>query len=37
VETLRKEPTLEEMLAAFDPGRHGGEVMVVAPVGAEVL
>lgn len=22
-----KEPTLDEMLAAFDPNRHGGEVM----------
>lgn len=27
--------TLEQMLASFDPVRHGGEVMAVAPIGAE--
>lgn len=37
VETVTKEPTLEQMLTAFDPRRHGGEVMAVAPVGGEVL
>jgi antitoxin MazE len=31
------EPTLEQMLAAFDPKRHGGEVMADAPVGLEVI
>ncbi len=31
------EPTLDDMLAAFDPKRHGGEVMSFAPVGVEVL
>ena len=31
------EPTLEQMLAAFDPKRHGGEAMAFAPVGVEVL
>jgi antitoxin MazE len=31
------EPTLEAMLAAFDPNRHGGEAMAFAPVGVEVL
>ncbi|MDM0111412.1 hypothetical protein QTI66_04580 [Variovorax sp. J22R133] len=31
------EPTLEDMLAAFDPKRHGGEAMAFAPVGAEVI
>jgi len=31
------EPTLEAMLAAFDPKRHGGEAMAFAPVGVEVL
>jgi len=29
-------PTLEEMLASFDPKRHGGEVMLTKPVGAEI-
>jgi len=37
VETSHKEPTLADMLASFDPTRHGGEVMAFAPVGAEVL
>lgn len=27
--------TLEQRLAAYDPGVHGGEVMAVEPVGAE--
>ena len=27
--------TLEQMLASYDPARHGGEVMVVTPLGAE--
>ena len=31
------EPTLEDMLAAFDPQRHAGEAMAFAPVGVEVL
>ena len=31
------EPTLEEMLAAFDPKRHGGEVMAFEPVGKEII
>jgi len=31
------EPTLEQMLAAFDPKKHGGEVMVDRPVGEEVF
>ena len=30
-------PTLEQMLAAFDPVRHGGEVMSAAPIGREVI
>lgn len=29
------EMTLEERLQAFDPGRHGGEALADAPVGAE--
>ncbi len=37
VETAVQEPTLAAMLAAFDPKRHGGEVMAFAPVGLEVL
>jgi antitoxin MazE len=32
-----KEPSLDEMLAAFNPSRHGGEVMAFTPVGAEVI
>ena len=31
------EPTLEQMLAAFDPKKHGGEVMVDRSVGVEVF
>lgn len=31
------EPTLEQMLAAFDPVRHGGEVLSAVPVGREVI
>ncbi len=37
VETVTKEPTLQEMLAAFDPMRHGGEATAFLPLGAEVL
>jgi antitoxin MazE len=28
-------PTLAEMIASFDPARHGAEVMVTEPVGVE--
>lgn len=31
------EPTLDQMLAAFDPKKHGGEVMADAAVGVEVF
>ncbi len=37
VEAIDTEPTLEAMLAAFDPTRHGGEVLAFAPVGKEML
>lgn len=37
IEAASQEPTLDEMLAAFDPKRHGGEVMAFAPRGREVL
>ena len=37
VETTDRQPTLDEMLAAFDKKRHGGEAMAFAPVGKEVL
>jgi antitoxin MazE len=30
------EPTLDERLAHFDPGRHGGEAMRAQAVGAEL-
>ena len=36
IETER-EPTLEQMLAAFDPKKHGGEVMASGPAGAEAF
>ena len=31
------EPTLEQMLAAFDPKKHSGEVMADRPVGVEAF
>lgn len=31
------EPTLDQMLAAFDPKRHGGEVMAGRAVGGEAF
>ena len=31
------EPTLEQMLSAFDPKKHGGEVMASKPVGVEAF
>jgi antitoxin MazE len=37
IETAIQEPDLDEMLAAFDPRRHAGEVMAFDPVGREVL
>lgn len=36
VEAIDTMPSLEAMLAAFDPQRHAGEAMAFAPVGAEV-
>lgn len=37
IESVAARPTLEAMLAQFDPVRHGGEVMAFAPIGKEVL
>ena len=37
IETRAKRPSLDSMLAKFDPERHGGEVMAFRPVGREVL
>jgi len=37
VETLHKEPTLAQMLAGFDPSRHGGEAMAFDRTGVEAL
>jgi antitoxin MazE len=31
------EPTLDQMLAAFNPKKHGGEVMTGASVGVEAF
>ena len=30
-------PTLEQMLAAFDPKKHGGELMVDGPIRVEAF
>ncbi len=35
IQETAETPTLTEMIASFDPDRHGGEVMVTEPVGAE--
>lgn len=37
IETVATRPSLEKMLARFDPVRHAGEAMAFAPVGKEVL
>lgn len=37
IEARSDRPSLEVMLAAFDPKRHGGEAMALSPVGREVL
>ncbi|MDR2838182.1 MAG: hypothetical protein LBV49_06375 [Azonexus sp.] len=37
IETAERPPTLDEMLAAFDPVRHGGEALALAPIGAEII
>jgi antitoxin MazE len=37
VEPMERRPTLEEMLASYDPKRHGGDAMPFEPVGNEVL
>ena len=37
IDIKSKEPTLDEMLAKFDPARHGGEAMALKPAGKEIL
>jgi len=37
IESVAARPSMDDMLARFDPERHGGEVMAFAPVGKEVL
>ena len=37
IESVATRPSLDEMLARFDPLRHGGEVMAFPPVGKVVL
>ena len=37
VEVKRKRRSLKQLLAAFDPVRHGGEAMAFTPAGKEVL
>ncbi|MEO8546114.1 MAG: hypothetical protein ABI434_21190 [Burkholderiaceae bacterium] len=34
---IEAEPTLDQMLAAFDPKKHGGEAMAGGAVGAEAF
>jgi antitoxin component of MazEF toxin-antitoxin module len=36
VEPVKRRPTLDEMLAEFDPAIHGGEAMAFEPLGKEV-
>ena len=37
IESVAARPALNDMLARFDPERHGGELMAFAPIGKEVL
>ena len=37
IESVAARPSLDDMLARFDPERHSGEVMAFAPIGKEVL
>jgi antitoxin MazE len=37
IEMETKRPSLTQLLAAYDPARHGGEVMAFRPRGKEVL
>ena len=34
---IQEEPTLDQMLAAFEPKRHGGDAMAGRPVGQEAF
>lgn len=36
IESVPTRPTLQAMLAQFDPVRHGGHAMAFAPIGKEV-
>lgn len=36
ISPVAETPTLAEMIASFDPARHGAEVMITEPVGAEI-
>lgn len=37
IDSSTKLPRLDDMLANFDPKRHGGEAMAFQPVGREVV
>ena len=37
IEPRQMKPQLADMLAAFDPRRHGGEAMAFEPMGKEVF
>ena len=37
IDIAPKRPSLSQMLASFDPAKHGGEAMAFSPVGREVL
>jgi len=37
VEAKDRRPSMDELLARFDPQRHGGEAMSLPPVGKEII
>jgi antitoxin MazE len=37
IETAPKKRSLADMLASFDPKKHGGEAMAFAPLGKEAM
>jgi antitoxin MazE len=37
IKKIAPRPSLDDMLAAFDRKRHGGEAMAFTPIGAEVI
>lgn len=37
IEAEEQEPSLSDMLRAYDPTRHAGEAMAFSPIGKEIL